>query len=239
MAKEAKERLIFKEEEENVPMKSINGAALPSCGTFKYLGTRIAVNGGIAAELQRRVQLAHASMRQMKRMWKSNRVGVRAKKQFFNSLIMAGLLYNCETWVLTPEQKDFLAHAHHKMAKVAMKEPGEPKLIRDGQSSRRETREEFFKRHKMETVEALLTNRRATWLAHAKRNKDDMMNTAFEIAKNKNSAWWEDLGNDLERFDVDQQWILDNADKRALIRDTIRINKRRNVPSDQQSAQAD
>ena len=63
----------------------------------------------------------------------------------------------------------------------------------------------------METVEALRTNRRATWLAHAKRNKDDMMNTAFETAKNKNSAWWEDLGNDLQRFDVDQQWILDNC----------------------------
>ena len=88
----------------------------------------------------------------------------------------------------------------------------------------------------MEPVEALLTNRRATWLAvYAKRNKDDMMRSSlFEKAENENSAWWNDLGNDLQRFDVDQKWILENAEKRALIRDTIRVNKRRNVPSDQQ-----
>ena len=134
------------------------------------------------------------------------------------------------------------------MAKIAMKEPGEPKFVRVEDSGaervegepmatrlRRETREEFFARHKMEPVEALLTNRRATWLAHAKRNKDEMMNNLFEKAENDNSAWWEDLGNDLRRFDVDQQWILDNAERRALIRDTIRVNKRRNVPLDQQS----
>ena len=163
---------------------------------------------------------------------------------------MAGLLYNCETWVLTPEQKNFLAHAHHEMAKTAMKEPGEPKKIRieepaeHGPSGERaqtryrnETREEFFARHKMEPVEALLANRRAMWLAHAKRNKDDMMNRAFEKAENENSAWWIDLGNDLQRFDVDQKWILENAEKRGLIRDTIRVNKRRNVPLDQQSTQ--
>ena len=82
------------------------------------------------------------------------------------------------------------------MAKTAMKEPGEPKKIPiaeptghgpsgDGAQTRyrNETREEFFTRHKMEPVEALLTNRRATWLAHAKRNKDDMMNRALQKTK--------------------------------------------------------
>ena len=117
------------------------------------------------------------------------------------------------------------------MAKTAMKEPDEPKKIRveepaeQGPSGERaqtryrnETREEFFARHKMEPVEALdYANRRAMWLAHRqKRNKDDMMNRAFEKAENENSAWWEDLGNDLQRFDVDQKWILENCGRSGV-----------------------
>ena len=95
----------------------------------------------------------------------------------------------------------------------------------------------------MEPVEALdYANRRAMWLKQhrQKRNKDDMMNRKlFEKAENENSAWKRQvLGNDLQRFDVDQKWILENAEKRGLIRDTIRlVNKRRNAPLDQQSTQ--
>ena len=46
-----------------------------------------------------------------------------------------------------------------------------------------------------------------------------------EKAENENSAWWNDLGNDLQRFDVDQKWILENCGQSgALVWETIRIN---------------
>ena len=42
-----------------------------------------------------------------------------------------------------------------------------------------------------------------------------MSRKPFENAENENSAWWNNLGNDLQRFDVDQKWILENAEKRV------------------------
>jgi hypothetical protein len=230
MNTEAKNRMFFKEMEESIAFKTIKGGEIPCCGTFKYLGTRIAINGGISVELRRRVELAQVTMRQMKRTWKSKCVGVKAKKQFFNQLILAGLLYNCETWALDEVQKDFLSGAHHELAKQAMGERKKPRKNRDGTF---ETREQFYKRHKLEPVEAILTNRKATWIGHAKRNKDEMMIKAFEKARSLPNNWWEELRNDIQQFGVNEEWLMNNAENRGMIRGKFKVHKG-NARSDQQ-----
>ena len=156
----------------------------------------------------------------MKRVWRTRRIDKRAKKQFFNALILSGLLYNCETWAMNDQQKRQLRHQHHKMSKKIVGEFGEPKVI----EGVRETVEQFMDRHGLPSVDAHLAGRKAVWLGHAKRNKDELMLQAFEEAKNDGHTWWNTLSTEVGKFDVTPEWVYENAENRGLIRGKFRKN---------------
>ena len=63
-----------------------------------------------------------------------------------------------------------------------------------------------------------MAGRKAVWLGHAKRNKDEMMLEAFGREKNNDEAWWTTLVAELGKFDVTPDWIFGNAENRELTR---------------------
>ena len=111
-----------------------------------------------------------------------------------------------------------LRHAHYKLAKQAMGEFGKPRL--NGQGTE-ETLVEFLYRQKIVSAESLMASRKAVWLGHAKRNKDEMMLEAFE-RDNNNESWWATIVAELEKFGATPDWVFSNADNRALIRAKFR-----------------
>ena len=99
-----------------------------------------------------------------------------------------------------------------------MGEFGEPKVI----NGVRETVEQFMDRHGLPSVDAHLAGRKAIWLGHAKRNKDELMLEAFEEVKNGEHQWWNTLTTDVGKFDVTPEWVFENAENRGLIRGKFR-----------------
>ena len=141
-------------------------------------------------------------------------------------------MYNCETWDLGEVEKKELRHTHYKLARQAMgefyipkkkpgEEPTEAEEEEGGQTEeeeKNETREEFLKRHNLASTDDIMACRKAVWLGHAKRNKDEMMLEAFEQDKNNNASWWTTLVAELDKYDVTPDWVFDNADHREMIR---------------------
>ena len=41
----------------------------------------------------------------MKQIWKANNISIHTKNRLFKSACLSILLYGCETWIITPEQK--------------------------------------------------------------------------------------------------------------------------------------
>ena len=67
-----------------------------------------------------------------------------------------------------------------------------------------------------------MASRKAVWLGHAKRNKDEMILEVFERDKNNNEPWWATMVAELDKFGVTPDWVFSNADNRALIRGKFR-----------------
>ena len=62
-----------------------------------------------------------------------------------------------------------------------------------------------------------MASRNAAWLAHAKRNKNEMMLEAFERDKNNNESRWATMVVEFDNFGAMPDWAFSNANNRASI----------------------
>ena len=64
-----------------------------------YLGGLIHSDGGIGAELSRRIGMATAEFRSLSKVWSHANVSLQQKMTYFDSLVMSKLLYALGTGV--------------------------------------------------------------------------------------------------------------------------------------------
>jgi hypothetical protein len=202
------------EYEESTPVRTVSGKRMACTGKFKYLGTTVSPSQGMSAELQRRATLARAGLEQTKKIWRSKILGPKLKKEFFSSLILSTLLYNCEVWRLDQKQWRFLKNEYHKAALMAMGERRR-KIDEDG---RYEDPKSFLTRHKLTPVHTLVTKRKAVWLGHTKRGGDSYGMNIFNVAKTKNWKWWADLTKDLAEYGTSQEDVFEKAQNPGAIK---------------------
>ena len=100
------------------------------------------------------------------------------------------------------------------MARVAM---GEPKIEIDAEGNY-EKEENFLKRYKIEQLENLIARRKAVWLGHATRGKDDFSLGVFEKAKEENDEWWKSLTSEMGKFNTTPEEVMGMADNPASIK---------------------
>jgi hypothetical protein len=210
---EAQKRQLIDQWEEEVDLRTINGKRLKCTGKFKYLGTMVSPSQGMATELQRRAMLARSGLHQMNKVWRSRILGQRAKKQFFQALILSTLLYNCETWIMGPNQWNFLNKTYHKIARIAMGE--RKKKVENGKY---ETPSSFLARYNLDEVKTMIVQRKAVWLGHAKRANDKISLAAFQDAKNSKSGWWTNLVGELGSFGTTPEEIISMAQQPTKIK---------------------
>ena len=76
----------------------IGGEMLEEVDSFKYLGSVIARDGGIAEEVKSRVGEASKVIGGMNKLFKCREMGMRAKKGIFEAVGATAALYAAEGW---------------------------------------------------------------------------------------------------------------------------------------------
>ena len=68
---------------------------------FTYIGSIIASDGHIEAELQKRMSKASISFGRLReRLWNNHNVSIRVKGKIYSAIILSTLLYGAETWTV-------------------------------------------------------------------------------------------------------------------------------------------
>ena len=84
------------EEDINVDESTLNHVK-----EFTYLGSIIASDGHIEAELQNRMSKASMSFGRLReRLWNNHNVSIRIKGNIYRVIILSTLLYRAETWTV-------------------------------------------------------------------------------------------------------------------------------------------
>ena len=80
----------------------VNGQALDTVSSFKYLGA-IVSDEGSKQEVLARVAQTTAALAKLKPVWKDRNISLTSKVRLLRSLVISIFLYACETWTLTAE----------------------------------------------------------------------------------------------------------------------------------------
>ena len=84
------------EEDNNVDETTLNPVK-----EFTYLGSIIASDGHIEAELHKIMSKASMSFGRLReRLWDYHNVSIRVKEQIYRAIILSTLLYGAETWTV-------------------------------------------------------------------------------------------------------------------------------------------
>ena len=86
----------------------LNGDLLEEVESFKYLGSHIAVGGGVETEVNFRVKEASKCLGGMKRVMRNRYLGMDAKRRLYEGVIVPTVLYGAETWNVRKEERNKL-----------------------------------------------------------------------------------------------------------------------------------
>ncbi len=81
-----------------------DGEVLEEVECFKYLGSRVAVDEGIAGEVKFRMNEVGKVCGGMKRVFKCRSLGMSAKTRLYEGIVVATALYGSETWNIGEEE---------------------------------------------------------------------------------------------------------------------------------------
>ena len=84
--------------EENI---NVDETTLNPVQEFTYLGSIIAIDGHIKAELQNRMSNASMSFARLReRLWNNHKVSIRVKGKTYRAILLSILLYGAKTWTV-------------------------------------------------------------------------------------------------------------------------------------------
>ncbi|XP_063447098.1 uncharacterized protein LOC134726617 [Mytilus trossulus] len=88
----------------NNPVK-LNEKDLEDVDTFTYLGGIVTTKGGCDNDMDNRFKKAKGQFSRLRKIWRSSVLSFKTKVRLFNSLVISVLLYGCETWKTTEQDK--------------------------------------------------------------------------------------------------------------------------------------
>ena len=77
---------------------AVEGQELGNVDRFVYLGSTLCEDGDVRREVRSRIGKASAAFNGLKNVWNSTGYTRKTKLQLFNAIVMAVLLYCCESW---------------------------------------------------------------------------------------------------------------------------------------------
>ena len=84
----------------DAPISFIIGNQLKNSENFTYLGSNLSFSGDLTNEIQRRINLASSAFGSLsKRVFGNQNLTIHIKIVVYNAVVIATILYGCETWV--------------------------------------------------------------------------------------------------------------------------------------------
>ena len=77
---------------------AVDGDNLERVDRFVYLGSTMCEGGDVRREIRTRIGKASSAFNNMKKVWNSSGISQKTKLKLFNAIVMAVLLYGCESW---------------------------------------------------------------------------------------------------------------------------------------------
>ena len=133
---------------------------------FTYLGSIIASDGHIEAELQKRMSKASMSFwRLRERLWNNHNVSIRLKGKIYRAIILSTLLYGAETWTVYRRHVKKLHAFMMRHLRSIMKIRWQDKV----------TNIKVLKRAGLPSMEDLLIRKNLRWAGHLLRMPTDRL----------------------------------------------------------------
>ncbi|XP_038062349.1 uncharacterized protein LOC119732818 [Patiria miniata] len=151
---------VMGQEVETPPSISIDNKTLDCVGTFTYLGSTVASNLSLDAELSTRLARAATVMARLaKRVWSNKNLTVRTKLQVYQACVISTLLYSSEAWTTYTRQEKRLNSFHLRCLRRILGIKWQDKVPNT----------EVLERAHSTSMFAMLSQRRLRWLGHVHR----------------------------------------------------------------------
>ena len=182
---------------------------------FKYLGSISSQDLSMQTELTSRVTKAGQAFHKLIKLWKDKQLAKTVKLSVYKAIVLATLLYGCETWatpqVLIKPLDSFHMRCVRRICGLSLLQ--------------RKRNDDILKMCKMETVDTLVRFRRLRWLGHVARMdksrlpKQLLFSQMQKVGHEGRSIkpWTHYARDDLNKVGLSYDWYR-IAQKRALWR---------------------
>ena len=189
---------------------------------FTYLGSIIASDGHIEAELQKRMSKASMSFEWLReRLWNNYNVSIRVKWKIYRAIIRSTLLYGAETWaVYRSHAKKLHAFTMRHMRSI-MKIRWQDKV----------TNIKVLNRERLHSMEDLLIRKNLRWTGHLLRMPTDHLPRQVLYSQQPDGRgprgrprgrYKDTIERNLKKGDIDTNSWKSLAIQRDVWRDTVK-----------------
>ena len=141
----------------NPPSITIEETELKTVDEFKYLGSVISNDGSIDKEINLRICKASQALGRLRtRVLKQHNIQQSTKLAIYNTVVLASLLYGCETWTLYRKHIKMLERFHTRSLRSILGIRWQDKV----------TNLEVLDRAKSTSIEAMILKTQLRWTGH-------------------------------------------------------------------------
>jgi hypothetical protein len=146
------------------PLVELDGTALATPASAKYLGSVFSIDGAMDNEISARLAAAQgAAVRLRHSVWHQRRLGATTKLRFYRGLVLTVLLYGGESWPVTVLNLQRLEVFHQRRLREILRVKWADCV----------SNEEVLRRAGMPSIEVMLRKTRLSWLGHIARMADE------------------------------------------------------------------
>ena len=146
-----------------VPNIKVNGHGLSVVDKFTYLGSTVSQAATVDDEVNARISKASAAFgRLYKNVWNRDGISLQTKLKVYKAVVLATLLYACETWTVYQRHARKLNHFHTVCLRKLLKIKWQDKIPDT----------EVLERASMPSIHTLLMKNQIRWAGHLTRMPD-------------------------------------------------------------------
>lgn len=151
---------ILAQDADSPPTIAIHGYCLEVVENFTYLGSTITNSLSIDTEVNSRIAKAAAVMARLnKRVWQNHNLTEKTKLRVYQACVLSTLLYSSETWTTYASQEKKLNSFHLRCLRRILRIQWQDKVPNT----------EVLERAGINSMLAILSERRLRWLGHVRR----------------------------------------------------------------------
>lgn len=79
---------------------NVTNCEIEEVDSFTYLGANVTKDGGVTADIRKKIAMAGQSIRRLDSIWRVNNINRKVKVSLYKSLLLSVLFYGYEAWTL-------------------------------------------------------------------------------------------------------------------------------------------